>query len=75
MYKRQEWVNADFPAEDIFSGGETDSKGRFVCDALVERNVTYSVVVGAEGYQMVADNDFLITDTEEDPVEVTIKMY
>ena len=71
----EEWVNADFPAEDIFSGGETDSKGRFVCDALVERNVTYSVVVGAEGYQLVKVDDFLIPDEEEDPVDLTIKMY
>ncbi len=70
-----EWAAADFPAEDVFSGGETDSKGRFVCDVLVERNVTYSVVVGAEGYQLVDVDDFLISDEEEDPVEVTIKLY
>ncbi len=70
-----EWATADFPAEDIFSAGEADSKGTFVCDVLVERNVTYSVVVGAEGYQMVTVDDFLIPDEEEDPVDLTIKMY
>jgi hypothetical protein len=71
----QEWVDKDFPMEDVFTGGQTDKKGRFVCDQKLERNVTYSVVVAAKGYQPIVVDDFTIDSQQEDPVDLTIKMY
>ena len=41
----------------------------------LERNTTYSVIVAAKGYQLVVADDFVIDDQQEDPVDLTIKMY
>jgi hypothetical protein len=71
----QEWVDAKFPTEDVFSAGQTDTKGKFVLSQPLERNVTYTVFVVAKGYQPIVAEDFLIDDQQEDPVDLTIKMY
>ncbi len=71
----QEWADNEFPAEDVFTGSETDTKGQFVCDQKLERNVAYTVLVAAKGYQLIVAEDFAIDDEQPDPVDLTIKMY
>ena len=71
----QQWSDKDFPTEDVFTGAQTDTKGQFVCQQQLERNVTYSVLVGAKGYQLIVADDFVVDDQQPDPVELTIKMY
>jgi hypothetical protein len=71
----QEWVDAKFPTDDVYSAGQTDTKGRFVLSQQLERNVTYTVFVVAKGYQPIVAEDFVIDDQQEDPVDLTIKMY
>ena len=71
----QEWVKADFPEDKLYTGAETDAKGKFVCDRKVDRNVTYSVLVGAKGYKPLAVDDFVVAADEEDPVSMSIKLY
>jgi hypothetical protein len=70
-----DWAKADFPDDDIYTAAQTDAKGKFVCERKVERNVTYSVMVGAKGYKPVAVDDFLVGEEDEDPVDLTIKLY
>jgi hypothetical protein len=71
----QDWVDNKFPAEDVYCGADTDTKGQFVCQQQLERNVTYTVFVVAKGYQPIVAEDFLIDEQQEDPVDLTIKMY
>ena len=71
----QQWSDKDFPTEDVYTGAETDTKGQFVTEQKLARNTTYSVIVGAKGYQLVVADDFVIDDKQEDPVDLTIKMY
>lgn len=71
----QEWVDAKFPTDDVYSAGQTDTKGEFVLSQPLERNVTYTVFVVAKGYQPIVAEDFMIDDQQEDPVDLTIKMY
>jgi hypothetical protein len=71
----QDWAKADFPDDDVYTAAQTDAQGRFVCDRKVERNTTYSVMVGAKGYKPIAVDDFVVGEEDEDPVDLTIKLY
>ncbi len=71
----QGWADKDFPEEDVYTAAQTDTRGQFTCPKELERNVTYTVVVAAKGYQMIVAEDFMIDEQQEDPVVLTIKMY
>ena len=71
----QEWIDADFPKDKLYTTAESDAQGSFECDRKLDRNVTYSVLVGAKGYKSVSVDDFMIGDQEADPVSLTIKLY
>jgi len=71
----QEWADKDFAEEDIYTGAKTDTRGQFTCPKELERNVTYTVAVAAKGYQLIVAEDFVIDEQQEDPVNLTIKMY
>ncbi|PWH20232.1 MAG: hypothetical protein DDG58_03125 [Ardenticatenia bacterium] len=71
----QEWADKDFAEEDVYTGAKTDTRGQFTCPKELERNVTYTVVVAAKGYQIIVAEDFIIDEQQEDPVVLTIKMY
>jgi hypothetical protein len=59
---------------DVFTVGQTDSKGNFVLAEQLERNTGYSVVVVAKGYKATAADGFTISDTDPDPLVLTITM-
>ncbi|MGQ9787585.1 MAG: carboxypeptidase-like regulatory domain-containing protein [Anaerolineae bacterium] len=71
----QEWADKDFAEEDVYTAAQTDTRGQFTCSQRLERNVVYTVVVAAKGYQMIIAEDFVIDEQQEDPVILTIKMY
>jgi hypothetical protein len=71
----QEWIDADFPDDKLYTAAESDAQGTFACERKLDRNVTYSVLVGAKGYKPLSVDDFVIGDKEEDPVSLTIKLY
>lgn len=70
-----EWIKADMPDDQMYTSAKADAKGKFVCDRKIERNVTYSVLIGAKGYKPLVADDFMVSDEEEDPVDLTIKLY
>ncbi len=71
----EEWIKADMPEDELYTGAKTDAKGKFVCDRKIDRNVTYSVLVGAKGYKPLVADDFMVDEEDEDPVDLTIKLY
>ncbi|MCS7260943.1 MAG: carboxypeptidase-like regulatory domain-containing protein [Anaerolineae bacterium] len=71
----QEWAERDFAETDVYTVAQTDTRGQFTCPKELERNVTYTVVVAAKGYQMIIAEDFMVDEQQEDPVVLTIKMY
>jgi hypothetical protein len=70
----EDWVADDQPDEDVYTGGKTDSKGRFTLENPLEREVEYSIIVVAKSYKPLANDGFMIDAEEEDPVQLTIKM-
>jgi hypothetical protein len=68
------WAKAKFPEDAVYSSAKSDADGRFVCDRKVERNVVYSVMVGAKGYKPLTVDNFEVSDDKKDPVDITIKL-
>lgn len=68
------WIENDQPDEDVFTGGKSDSKGKFTLENALERETAYSIIVVAKGYKPLANDEFVIGSDEEDPVQLTIKM-
>lgn len=69
-----DWIATDYAEDAVYASGKSDAKGRFVCDQKVERNVVYSVMVGAKGYKPLTADNFMVDDDKEDPVDLTIKL-
>jgi hypothetical protein len=70
----QEWVDADYPDSDVYTGAETNSRGEFTLADPMERNTEYSVVVVAEGFQPLTVDGFVIGDDLEAPVFLEIEL-
>jgi hypothetical protein len=68
------FIDGGYKDADVFTGARTDSKGAFTLPVPVERNVGYSVIIVAEGYKAVAGDDFTITDTDPDPLQLDVKL-
>jgi S1-C subfamily serine protease len=69
---------ADFdanPSEDLFYAvGQADAQGYFQLDWALERGETYSLIVGARGYKRIAEDNLLVEEDSESPLEVTIEL-
>lgn len=70
----REWVDNDMPADDIFASAETDADGEFAFDEPLERNVAYPFIVGADGYQLILEEEVMFDDEAPDPVVLGIQM-
>lgn len=68
------WVEGDQSEDDVFTAGQTNSKGQFTLEDSLTRNETYSLVIVAKGYKAIATDEFVIEDDVEDPVQLTITM-
>jgi hypothetical protein len=71
----EDWANNDFAETDVYSFGQGDAKGKFVCDKKIARNETYAVIAVAKGYKSSSQDDFMVDDQQPDPVNLTIKLY
>ncbi len=67
---------ADFEGDeaDIYSIAQTDRKGNFKLPDPLVRGETYSIIVAAEGYRPIAEDDVYVSEDVESPVEVNVEL-
>jgi len=70
----QQFADDDFAQDDAYTWSETNSKGEFILPDPLTRNVEYSLVVSAEGYQLLGVDGFAITDDLEEPISLDIQL-
>ena len=70
----QDWLDNDQSEDDVYTAGQTNSKGQFTLEDSLTRNETYSLIVVAKGYKSIATDDFVIEDDVEDPVQLDITL-
>jgi hypothetical protein len=70
----QQWLDGGQQQEQVYTVGKTDSTGKFVLEKPLERNTTYSLLITARGYKPLGTDSFQISDTDQDPVDLTIRM-
>jgi len=68
------WVENDQSEDDVFTAGQTNSKGQFTLEDSLTRNETYALVIVAKGYKAVATDTFVIGDDVEDPAQLDVTM-
>lgn len=66
------WVDGGQEDSDVFTAGQTNSKGQFTLEDPLARNEVYSLIVVAKGYKPIATDEFVIEDDVEDPVQLNI---
>jgi len=69
----QDWADEAYNPDDVYSSGQSDAKGEFVCDPTIQRNVPYTLVVRAKGYKTYSEQ-VKVDDQQEDPLELSIKL-
>jgi hypothetical protein len=72
--KVQTFIDGGYKDADVFTGAKSDSKGAFTLPVPVERNVGYSIVIVADGWKPVAADDFIIDDSQPDPVSLDVQL-
>jgi len=60
--------------EDVYAIAQTNSKGQFIVEQPLEREVGYGIIILAKGYKPLAQDDFTIAADDPDPYELTITM-
>lgn len=70
----QDFIDGGQKEKDVFTAGQTDSKGKFVLADQLLRDTEYSIIVVAKGYKATAADGFTIAADEEDPVVLNITM-
>jgi len=63
------------PSEDLFyATGQADAQGYFQLDRALERGERYSIIIGAKGYKRVTEDNLLVEEDSESPLEVNIEL-
>ena len=63
------------PSEDLFyATGQSDAQGYFQLDRALARGERYSIIVGARGYKRIAEDNLLMEEDSESPLELDIKL-
>ncbi len=70
----QNFIDGGQKEKDVFTAGQTDSKGKFVLADQLLRDTGYSIIVVAKGYKATAADGFMIGADESDPVVLNITM-
>jgi hypothetical protein len=70
----EDFIDGGQADEDIYTGAKTDSKGRFELEDPLEREVEYSFIVVAKGYQPIGEDGIVIPAEADDPVELPITL-
>ncbi len=69
----QQWMDSGTDA-DMLAFAKTDSKGRFELDNSVPVGTALPWLVGAKGYKLLIQTDFVIEEGVEDPYEMNITL-
>lgn len=64
-----QWVE-----DEVFAVAETDRNGNYTLSAPLVRGETYSMIVGAEGYSMIAEDGVAIPEDIESPFELNLAL-
>jgi hypothetical protein len=63
------------PSEDLFyATGQADAQGYFQLDRALARGERYSIIVGARGYKRIAEDNLLVEEDSESPLELDIEL-
>ncbi len=60
--------------EEVFALGEADRNGNYTLSAPLVRGQSYSMIVGAKGYNMIAEDDVGIPEDIESPFELNLAL-
>ena len=60
--------------DEVYSYGEADRQGNYRLSAPLVRGESYSVIVGAKGYDMIAEDDVTVPEDMESPYELNITL-
>jgi len=60
--------------EEVYTYAETDNKGNYTLPALLTRGQAYSMLIGADGYEAIMEDDILIPDDIESPFELNLEL-
>lgn len=71
----QDFVDGGQKDKDVFTAGQTDSKGQFTLeDPLEVGGEGYSIIIVAKGYKPAATDNFVITEDMGDPVQLDVAL-
>jgi hypothetical protein len=70
----QKFIDGGQSDDDVLTGAKSDSKGNFVLEDQLEREVKYSLIIVAKGYKPVGQDGFIIAADEAEPIELTVTM-
>jgi hypothetical protein len=70
----QKFIDGGQKDKDVYTAGQTDSKGKFELAAPLERNTAYAIIAVAKGYKPVGQDDFEISDADPNPLELNITL-
>ena len=70
----QDFIDGGYKDADVYTGAESDSKGAFKLPVPLDRNVTYSAVIVADGWKPVATDKFVISDSDPDPLSLDVQL-
>ena len=54
--------------------GQADAQGYFQLDQALERGESYSIIIGARGYKRIAEDDLLVEEDTESPLEIDVEL-
>jgi len=67
---------AEFEGDEsqVYTIAETDRKGYYELPLPLARDETYSIIVVAEGYRPIAEDDIYVSEDTESPLEVNVEL-
>jgi len=60
----------EWSEEELYASGEADRNGYFELSAPLVRGEAYSLIIGAKGYDLLAEDDVTVGEDVESPLEV-----
>lgn len=67
---------ADFQwtEDEVYTYAEADNKGNYTLPDMLTRGETYSMIIGADGYEPIMEDDIFIPDDLESPFELSVEL-
>jgi len=61
--------------DEVYTYGETDNNGNYTLPDMLARDEYYSMLIGADGYEPIMEDDIYIPDDIESPFELNVELY